>query len=77
MKVNQAKEYYDLGLVTGFDAVKMPERGWSLIVYGPSERSWMLETALGKEKVYSTFEAVNLEINRITGFIPPVWSFKI
>lgn len=78
MKLNQAKEYYDFDVLTGFDAVSDPiTGGWLLVVHGKNDKSWTIQTALGQDKVYSNFDSVNSEINRITGFKPPVWSFKI
>ena len=68
MKIKDAKEYYELGVLIGFDAVRDPMApGWLLVVSGREGRSWTLETALGGSKVYSTLDSLVVEIERITG----------
>ena len=69
MKLSQAKEYFDLHLVTGFDVLLEPmqEGCYYLLVKGTVERSWVLDTALGQRKVYASSDSVLRDINRITG----------
>lgn len=69
MKVKQAKEYYELGVLTGFHAVRDPlaKGQWLLVVVGKDERSWTLQTALGKEKSYAKLDTLVDEIEAISG----------
>lgn len=68
MKLKEAKDYYELGVLTGFDAVRDPmTTGWLLAISGKQGRSWTLETALGGDKSYATLDSLVTEIERITG----------
>jgi hypothetical protein len=68
MKIKQAKDYYELGVLTGFHAVKDLEPGrWLLCVEGKEGRSWTLETALGKPKSFASLDSLVTEVANITG----------
>jgi hypothetical protein len=68
MKINTAKEYYALNVLTGFDAVRDPlSKGWLLSISGKEGRCWTLQTALGITKSYATLDSLVAEIERITG----------
>lgn len=68
MKIKEAKEYYELGIVTGFDVVRDPmTTGWLLVVLGKEGRSWTLQTAKGSEKAFSSLDTLVGEIESITG----------
>ena len=68
MKVKQAKEYYELGILTGFYAVRDPmTTGWLLEVVGKQDRSWTLQTAKGEPKTFSSLDTLVGEIESITG----------
>jgi hypothetical protein len=68
MKIATAKEYYELNVLTGFDAVRDPlSHGWLLSISGKEGRCWTLQTALGATKTYSTLDSVVVEVQRITG----------
>jgi hypothetical protein len=71
MQIKQAKEYFELDAITGFDAVRDPEakKGWLLVVSGKDGRSWTLATALGAPKTYATLDSLASEIERISGRI--------
>jgi len=70
MKIKQAKEYFELGVITGFSAIKDIEPGgWLLVVEGKDERSWTLQTALGQPKVFSSLDTLVGEIEKIAGAI--------
>jgi hypothetical protein len=75
MKVSQAREYMQLGVLTGFHAVRDPD-GWLLVVEGQEGRSWTLQTALGKDKLYSTLDSLDAEVLRISGS-GLSWSLKL
>lgn len=71
MKIKQAKEYFEDGVITGFDAVRDPlmPGAWLLVVIGSktSGKSWTLETALGKQKSYANLDTLIGEIETIAG----------
>ena len=69
MKIKQAKEYYDDGMITGFDAVRDPLSvdGWILVISGKNDRSWTFQTALGGARVFSRLETLVGQIEAITG----------
>lgn len=68
MKIATAKEYFELGVLTGFDAVRDPlTTGWLLSISGKDGRCWTLQTALGVAKVYATLDSLVTEVGRITG----------
>ena len=68
MKVKQAKEYFELGIITGLDAVRDPMgKGWLLVVVGKEGRSWTLQTAKGESKTFSSLDTLVGEIEAITG----------
>lgn len=70
MKIKQAKEYYELGVLTGFSAVRDIEPGhWLLCIKGKEGRSWTLKTALGKPKSFSSLDTLAGEIESIGGAI--------
>lgn len=68
MKIKQAKDYYDLGVLTAFYAVQDIEPGkWVLSIEGKEGRSWVLETATGKTKVFSSLDTLAGEVKEICG----------
>jgi hypothetical protein len=69
MKINQAKEYYEDGMITGFDAVRDPltEGGWMLVICGKNERSWDFQTALGEVRIFSKLDTLVGQVESITG----------
>ena len=68
MKIKQAKEYFDLGVLTGFAAVRDPmTTGWLLAIEGKEGRSWTLKTALGSVKSFASLDTLVGEIEGITG----------
>lgn len=67
MKLKEAKEYFALGVITGFRAEPAPmEQGWVLHIRG-KDRAWHLHTALGKMKVYAKVDTLVAEVAEITG----------
>lgn len=68
MKIKQAKEYYDLGVLTGFAAVRDPmTTGWMVVIEGKAGKSWTLETALGAVKSFASLDTLVGEVESITG----------
>ena len=69
MNIKQAKEYYELGILTEFYAVRGPltPRGWLLVVARTDERNWTLKTALGKDKVFASLDTLIGEVEEISG----------
>lgn len=69
MKIKQAKEYFDDGMITGFDAVRDPLNpgGWLLVVNGRNGRSWTFQTALGEDRSFSKIDTLIGQIESITG----------
>lgn len=69
MKIKNAKEYYELGVLTGFDAVRDPlaSSAWILSISGKDGRSWTLETAKGDVKSFSSLDTLVGEVESITG----------
>jgi hypothetical protein len=77
MKLAQAREYYELGVLTALFALKDPaSAGWLLVIEGQEGRSWTLQTALGEPKVYATVDSLTKEVERIVGSVPD-WTFRI
>ena len=69
MKIKQAKEYYELEVLTGFDAIKDPinEGQWLLVICGKGGRSWTAQTALGGAKSYAKLDTLVSDIEWISG----------
>lgn len=68
MNLAEAKDYFKLDLFVGFHAIKDPlSEGWMLVFEGAKERSWVMQTALGKDKIYSTMDSLNQDVGRVMG----------
>lgn len=69
MKIKQAKEYYEDGMITGFDAVRDPlmTGGWLLSISGKQGKSWTFETALGEPRSFSKLDTLVGQVEAITG----------
>lgn len=68
MKIKQAKEYYELGVLTGFSTARDIAPGcWLLVIEGKEGRSWTLETAQGKPKIFASLDTLVKEVEGITG----------
>lgn len=68
MNIKQAKEYFELGIIRGFESVRDPlSTGWMLVIVGKEGRSWTLETAKGEEKVFSSLDTLMGEVEKIAG----------
>lgn len=80
MKIAKAKEYFELGLLKSFAAVRVDDpEGWMLTIEGPESRSWVMKTALGQDKVYSTLDTLSTEVQRIFGdqAKAPCWTCNV
>jgi hypothetical protein len=69
MKIKQAKEYFEDGMITGFDAVRDPlmTGAWLLSISGKNGKCWTLQTALGEERSFSKIETLISQVEAITG----------
>lgn len=69
MKIQQAKEYYKDGMITGFDAVRDPLSvdGWLLVISGLNDRSWTFQTALGVSRSFAKLDTLVNQVEAITG----------
>lgn len=66
MQLRKAKEFYKKGIITGFTA-KKENGGWLLLINGTEERVWPLQTVRDDDKVFSTLDSLEKEIERIAG----------
>ena len=78
MKLQKATEYASLDLLDAFTAVPV-EGGYLLALdhRGETRQGTVLETAQGKEKLYSTLDSLNNDVERITGGQRQPWTMKI
>ena len=69
MKIKQAIEYFEDGMITGFDAVRDPlvMGGWLLSISGKNGKCWTLQTALGEERSFSKLDTLIGQVEAITG----------
>ena len=69
MKIKQAKEYYELDVLTDFDAIRDPlnEGNWLLVIGGKNGRSWTAQTSLGETKSYARLDTLVSDIEAISG----------
>lgn len=69
MKIKQAREYFELGVITGFDAVRDPLKpgNWLLVISGKEGRSWTLNTAKNEERSFASLDTLIGDIEDITG----------
>jgi hypothetical protein len=69
MQLKQAKEYFSLGIITGFEISRVAMRGdaWTLIVSGKEGRTWMLETQLGKTREFASLDTAAGVVEDIAG----------
>ena len=75
MELKQAKEYFDLGIITGFAAVRVPmSQGWALQIDGKEGREWTLETQQKKPREFSSLDTLTRQVELICG--KDVWSLK-
>ena len=69
MKIKQAKEYYEMDVLTGFDAIKDPLNvgNWLLVISGKDGRSWTAQTSVGEAKSYARLDTLVSDIETISG----------
>lgn len=69
MKKKQAIDYFNDGMITGFDAVRDPmvPGCWLLVISGRNGKSWTYQTALGESKSFSKLDTLIGEIEAISG----------
>jgi hypothetical protein len=77
MDIAKAKEYFELGLITGFYSVRDLEPGsWVLCIEGSDGRSWDLKTAKGQMKTFRSLDTLAGEIESISGRLSAI-RFKV
>jgi uncharacterized protein YecA (UPF0149 family) len=71
MKIKQAKEYFEDGVITGFDAVRDPLKpgAWILSISGKNGKNWTFQTALGETRSFAKLDTLVGEIESITGCV--------
>ena len=69
MKIKQAKDYFEDGMITSFDAVRdhLTSGGWLLVICGHNGKSWTLQTALGGDRSFSKLDTLIAQIEAISG----------
>lgn len=68
MNIKQAKEYFEIGAITSFHILRDPMgSGWLLVVETLAGKSSTLQTALNKDKVFSSLDTLHGEIESIAG----------
>ncbi len=69
MKIKQAKEYFEDGMITGFDAVRDPivPGCWLLAISGRNGKSWTFQTALGEDRSFSKIDTLISQVEAISG----------
>jgi hypothetical protein len=68
MNIKQAREYFEMGVIAGFEVVRSPmSESWLLQVVGRAGKSWILQTALKQDKAFSSLDTLISEIEGITG----------
>jgi len=74
MKLKQAKEYFDDGVIAGFTAIRDPLAVdcWLLVIIAHSGRSWTLQTALGEDRSFSKLDTLVGQIELICGDVSSI-----
>lgn len=69
MKIKQAKEYYELDVLTGFSAIRDAQNkgSWLLVIEGKEGRSWTAQTSVGDPKSYARLDTLVSDIEAISG----------
>lgn len=69
MKIKQAKEYFDDGMITGFCATRDPltPACWLLVIEGRNGKSWTFQTALGDARSFAKVDTLVSQVEAITG----------
>lgn len=69
MKQQQAKEYFDLGIIVQFFILRDPmvPGHWMVAIEGKEGRSWSLHTALSQVKSFASVDTAVKQIEQITG----------
>lgn len=69
MKIKQAKEYFNDGVINGFQAVRDPlsAGGWLLVITAKSGKSWTFQTALGEARSFSKLDTLISQVESISG----------
>lgn len=70
MQIKEAKDYFELGVITGFTITPRPMgKGYYLGIQGKEGKHWVLETKLGEVKVFASLDTLVGQVRDITGNI--------
>lgn len=68
VNIKQAKEYFELGVITRFYVVRdMTPNRWLICIEGQQGRSWTLSTSKGTPKSFASFDTVIHDLTEIAG----------
>jgi len=68
MNIKKAREYFELGVIQSLEALRSPmSSGWLIQINGREGQSWVMQTALGSDKIYASLDTLMGEIEGITG----------
>jgi hypothetical protein len=78
MNLAKAKDYAENNMLTGFMAVRVEDDQWILHCESRMKPDgYILQTALGKDKVYKTLDALHADVQRILGHSPENWAYRL
>jgi len=68
MNIKKAREYFELGVIQSFEVFRAPmTTGWLIQIVGKEGQTWVIQTALGVDKIYASLDTLVGEIQNITG----------
>jgi len=79
MNLKQAKDYYEHNIIKALTAVAVDgNSGWLLLLETTGkDEGYTLQTALGKDKLYTSLDSLNRDVERILGHHPEMWSYRL
>lgn len=74
IQIGKAKEFFELGLITGFQIVKAIQPGkWVLVMTGTEFRAWTLATKLNEAKLFSSVDTLIGQAEQVAGREIEAW----
>jgi hypothetical protein len=79
MNINQARDYFSKGIIAKiYITPAVLEEGYQIVLHEKTGfNGSVLETAIGKPKVYKSLNSANSDIMRISGSSPGSISFAV
>lgn len=79
MNLAKAKEYFHYDIIKSLSAVSVDGgSGWLLLVETKGkETGYTMQTAIGKDKLYTSLDSLNRDVQRIIGSVPEIWSYRL